>query len=200
MLRQFVLWWTCIRDEFVSQFFLIWCRKFLWSQFFITFELKFKHSSSYFDKSCSMLIIWMQAPFNSTLTGSQSVAVNAFITTGNLVLVFQMWFDYCRKKQSLVTVCAEQLQKCHAPAPHSPVNKELSLLFLFLAQHKPTDLLLCACTAPRTSELFLGDHWWQQSQYSLVRRDWQFVSQLQFKWRKIAMFAPLWIILGFVSE
>lgn len=31
-----------------------------------------------------------EAPFDSTLTESGSVAVNAFTTTGNLVLVFQM--------------------------------------------------------------------------------------------------------------
>lgn len=89
----------------LSLFFLIGCRKFLWSQFFITFELKFKHPSSYFDKLCSMLIIWMQGPFDSTLTRSQCRS-ECVPTTGNLVLVFQMRFDYCRQKQWL-SLCAQ---------------------------------------------------------------------------------------------
>lgn len=194
MLSQFILWETSIRDEFVSPFFLIWCRKFLWSQFFITFELKFKHSSSYFDKSCSMLIFGCRLPLTAHLQ-PQSVAVNAFTTTGNLVLVFQMWFDYCRQNQSLVT--AAEVSRTSSP---QSCQQETGIALPIPRSAKPTDPLLCACTAPSSSELFLGDHRWQQSQYSCVPGDWQFVSQFQFKWRKIAMFAPLWIIPGFVSE
>lgn len=110
-------------------------------------------------------------------------------------------------KTVAVTVCAEQLQRCHAPAPHSPVSKELSLLLLFLmknqtyssAQTYRSPPALCSYS---TQHLWAppGDHRWQQSQHSPACGDWQFVSQLQFKWRKIALFAPLWVMLGFVSE
>lgn len=139
----------------LSLFFWIGCRKFLWSQFFITFELKFKHPSSYFDKLFSMLIIWMQAPLDSTLTESQcrSECIHHYRQLSSCISDV-IWL--LQAKAVAVTVCAEQLQKCHAPAPHSPVNKELSLLFLFLTKHKPTDPLLCAGTAASTSELFPG--------------------------------------------
>lgn len=83
-----------------------------------------------------MLIIWMQTPFDPTLPESEcrSECIHHYRQLSSCISDV-IWLLQAKA----VTVCAEQLQKCHAPAPHSPVNKELSLLFLFLAQHKPTD-------------------------------------------------------------
>lgn len=197
MLSQFILWGTCIRDEFVSVF-PNWMWKFLWSQFFITFELKFKHPSSYFDKLCSMLIIWMQGPFDSTLTRSQCRS-ECVPTTGNLVLVFQMRFDYCRQKQWL-SLCAQS--SCRSVTHQLPTvlsTGTVTALPIPCPAQAYRSPALCRYSSQHLWAL-PGDHRWQQSQHSHVPGNWWFVSQLQFKWRKIALFAPLWIISGYVSE
>lgn len=118
-----------------SLFFLTGCRKFLWSQFFITFELKFKHPSSYFDKLFSMLILWVQAPLiPHSESQCRSECIHPYRQLSSCISDV-IWL--LQAKAVAVTVCAEQLQKCHAPAPHSQQGAVIALPIP--SQHKPTD-------------------------------------------------------------